>query len=352
MIFRRSLIHEMTSVALAVFIVLLMLIMTTQVVRLLGQAAAGTLASSAIWAMMGFAAVRYFPILLTLTLFIAVLATLTRAYKDHEMVSWQISGQSIRAFIKPVLQFAGFPILLIAVLSMLLSPWALRQSKSFRKIAEQQEAVTQVAPGVFRESGGGGGAIYFIENFSGVSGNAQNIFVQRTKDDQLDVIVAERGNLAHQGNNRSLHLANGYQYQGTPGQASYTVNRFERAIMPVQDIEYKADTLSVQSTDTIALLANVTVAHQAELHARLALPISAIILVLMAIPLAYYNSRAGGFAHLIFAIFIFFLYQNMVNVGQNWVAQGKIAAWIGLWPIHIAAAIVMWWLFHWRERIR
>jgi lipopolysaccharide export system permease protein len=351
MIFRRALINEMTSVALAVFIVLLMLIMTTQVVRLLGQAAAGTLASSAIWAMMGFAAVRYFPILLTLTLFIAVLATLTRAYKDHEMVTWQISGQSIRAFIKPALQFASFPILLIAVLSMLLSPWALRQSKEFRKIAEQQEAVTQVAPGVFRESGGGG-AIYFIENFSGVSGTAQNIFVQRTKGDQLDVIVAEKGNLEHPGKHRILHLENGYQYQGTPGRASYTVNRFEHAIMPVQDIEYKADVLSVQSTDTMALLRQASIPHQAELHARLALPISAIILVLMAIPLAYYNSRAGGFTHLILAIFIFFFYQNMVNVGQNWIAQGQIAAWIGLWPVHIVAALMMWGLFHWRERIR
>lgn len=37
MLFRKTLIQEMTWVALAVFAVLLLLVMTTQVVRLLGQ---------------------------------------------------------------------------------------------------------------------------------------------------------------------------------------------------------------------------------------------------------------------------------------------------------------------------
>lgn len=351
MIFRRSLIQEMTSIALAVFIVLLVLIMTTQIVRLLGQAAAGTLASSAVWAMMGFAAVRYFPILLTLTLFISVLATLTRAYKDHEMVIWFTAGQSIRSFIRPVLQFAGFPIVLVAILSLMLSPWALRQSSEFRKVAQQQESVTQVAPGVFRESGGGG-SVYFVENFSGMSGTAQNIFVQRSNGDKLDVIVAERGALEQKGNNKTLHLENGYQYRGIPGQANYTVNRFERAMMPVQVSEYKASELNAGMTGTTALLRSASPADQAELQTRIALPISAIILVLLAIPLAYHNPRGGGFGNLLLAVFIFFLYQNMINIAQNWVAQEKIPTWIGMWPVHLLAVGMMVVFFRWRERVR
>ena len=350
MIFRRSLINEMTSIALAVFIVLLTLFMTTQVVRLLGQAAAGVLASSAIWAMMGFTAVRFFPILLTLTLFISVLVVLTRIYKDHEMVIWLSSGQSIRSFIKPVLQFAGFPILLVALLSTVLSPWSLRQSKAFRKILEQQEAVTQVAPGIFRESSGGS-SVYFIENFSGVSGFARNIFVQRKNGDKLDIILARRGSIEQQGENKILHLEGGYQYEGVPGQASYTVRRFERAVMLEQGVEYKAEELNSQTVDTWSLIKSTAPVYQAELQARLASAISAFILVLMAIPLAHYNSRSGGFMHLLFATFIFFLYQNMVNIAQNWIAQGKIVAWIGMWPIHIVAAIIAWGFFRWRERI-
>ena len=55
MIFQRSLIRELTQVAMAVFTVLLAIVLTTQVLKLFGRAAAGQLASDAIFAMVGFA---------------------------------------------------------------------------------------------------------------------------------------------------------------------------------------------------------------------------------------------------------------------------------------------------------
>ena len=108
----------MTWVAFGLFVVLLVIVMTSQVVRLLGEAAVGTLASSAVWAVMGFAAVRYFPILFSLMLFISILSVLTRLWKDHEMVVWFAAGRSIRSFILPVLQM-GVPVVLLIALATL-----------------------------------------------------------------------------------------------------------------------------------------------------------------------------------------------------------------------------------------
>jgi lipopolysaccharide export system permease protein len=82
MIFRKALVRELTTTALATFFILLGITFTTLLVRLLGQAATGIITSTGVIALLGFALVNYLPILLSLTTFIAVLMTLTRAYRD------------------------------------------------------------------------------------------------------------------------------------------------------------------------------------------------------------------------------------------------------------------------------
>ena len=105
MIFRRTLLREFAITAVGVFLVLVGITLTTQFIRYLGQAAAGTLAVDAVVAMLSFSALGYFPVLLSLTLFVSVLMTLTRSYRDSEMVVWFSSGMSLYAWVRPVLVF-------------------------------------------------------------------------------------------------------------------------------------------------------------------------------------------------------------------------------------------------------
>src|ERR1700704_6427137 len=106
MIFRKALLHELVLVATATFFVLLGISLTTQLVRLLGQAATGSITSTAVVALLGLSTVNYLPVLLSLTLFIAVLLTLSRSYRDSEMVVWFSSGVGLTDWIRPVLGFA------------------------------------------------------------------------------------------------------------------------------------------------------------------------------------------------------------------------------------------------------
>ena len=88
MIFHKTLLRELTSTAFATFLVLLGIVLTTQLVRLLGQAAGGVITSTSVIALLGFTALSYLPTLLSLTLFISVLMSISRAYRDSEMVVW------------------------------------------------------------------------------------------------------------------------------------------------------------------------------------------------------------------------------------------------------------------------
>src|SRR4026209_1994061 len=122
MIFLRTLLREFANLATAVFLSLFLIALTTRLVRLLGQAAGGKIPSDAVVAFLGFFALNAPPVLLSLTLFITVLLTLTRSYRDSEMVIWFSAGLSLTAWIRPVLTFALPLVALIATLRLALSP--------------------------------------------------------------------------------------------------------------------------------------------------------------------------------------------------------------------------------------
>src|SRR5512137_502040 len=106
MIFRRSLVRELTATAIGLFLVLLGILFTNLVLRLLARAAGGAIAPDGIVALLGFNALFYLNILLTVALFLTVLLTLTRWYRDSEMIVWFTAGQSLASWLTPILLFA------------------------------------------------------------------------------------------------------------------------------------------------------------------------------------------------------------------------------------------------------
>ena len=133
MIFQRSLLREFTTTGIATFFVLLAITVTTQLIRFLGYAARGNISSDAVLTFLGFASLRYLPHLLSIALFISVLITLTRSYRDSEMVVWFTSGQGLNAWIRPVLIYAAPVTVVIAILSVFLAPWAIEKTEEYRR---------------------------------------------------------------------------------------------------------------------------------------------------------------------------------------------------------------------------
>ncbi|QLG89652.1 LPS export ABC transporter permease LptF [Chitinibacter bivalviorum] len=352
MLFRKTLIHEMTWMAFALFIVLLLIVMTSQIVRLLGEAALGALASSAVWAVMGFTATRYLPLLFSLMLFVTILSVITRLWKDHEMFVWFAAGRSIHSFIPPVLMM-GLPVVaLIGLLSMGVSPWAQQKGKEYRETSLKNQEVTQVAPGVFRESRGAD-RIYFIENFSPERGFGENVFLQIRRDGKLTTILADTGGMqVDEHGDRWMWLKNAAAYQAKAGSAQYDILNFQEGKVRIDKPSKPEVDRATNALSTRALLVERTPQKWAELHWRMALPIQALILMLAAIPLAFANPRGGRSFHILFAALFAFSYYNAINVFQAWIAAGKIPGGIGMWPLHVMAAAITVGLYAWRSKVR
>jgi len=298
-------------------------------------------------ALLGFSMLNYLPVLLSLTLFIAVLMTLTRSYRDSEMVVWFSCGVSLAQWIRPVLLFATPLVLTIALLSLALSPWAVSNSEEFRRQMDSRHDVSVVAPGLFRESRQAA-RVYFVEEVAGVDNLVANVFVSSTQHGRQGVMVAARGfqEVAANGD-RFLVLMNGRRYEGEPGSTEYKVYEFGRYAMRIETADTQEPRApTTKSVSTLELLRDATPPNLAELSWRLGLPASALILALLAIPLSFVNPRARRSMNLILALLIFMTYSNLLSITQSSIAQSRIPTATGLLGVHAVMLLIRLALFY------
>jgi lipopolysaccharide export system permease protein len=345
MIFYRALLREFASLAGAVFMTLFAIALTTRLIRLLGQAAGGKIPTDAVVAFLGFFALGALPVLLSLTMFISVLLTLTRGWRDSEMVIWFGAGLPLTAWLKPVMLFALPQIAVIAALSLFISPWAAQMSAQYATRLEARDDVSRVTPGVFSETSNKE-RVYFVESISGDSSMVQNVFVSSVHQQNSGVSMSRMGHTeAAPNGDRFIVLEQGRRYEGAPGDEEYRVMEFERYAARIETKEGRAPQLSHKSMSTWALLRNATPVNLGEILFRVGVPISAAVLVLLAIPMSFVNPRAGRSANLLFALFTYIVYSNLLSVSQARVAQGRMDFGVGLWLVHAAMVALLLFMF-------
>jgi lipopolysaccharide export system permease protein len=345
MIFHRSLIREFSLVAISVVGVLLVILLTRLLILLLGRAASGDVLPEAVLGLIAFGILNYLPLLLGIAVFVAVLLALTRSHRDSEMTVWFTTGLSIAAWVKPVLQFALPVALVCALLSLAITPWAQERSQEYQRLLASRDDVSSVTPGVFRESRSSD-RVFFVDKLSEGDREVNNVFVQSTENDRMGVMVAERGFIETAENgDRFVVLLNGRRYEGTPGTLDYRTVDFDRYALRIEPREAARQEPPNKAVPTLELWAGGRPEQIAELHWRLALPLAVVIMPLAAIPLAFVNPRSGRSWNLVLAVLVYALYNNLLSIFQAWTAQGKVAAWVGLWPVHLAMVAVLVLLF-------
>ncbi|MDR2260730.1 MAG: LPS export ABC transporter permease LptF [Azoarcus sp.] len=347
MIFRRALQREFTHAAAAVFIALFAVLVTIVLIRLLGQAAGGRVPADAVLALIGFGALTELPIVLTLTVFVGVLLSLSRGYRDSEMVVWFTSGLPLTAWISPVLRFTVPLTLVIGGVTLFLGPWGQMKSAEYRDRLESRDDTQRVAPGVFRESAGAR-RVFFVEIGAGEDGRVRNVFVSdESKDGKLTIVAAAQGALhTDEDGNRYVILERGRRYDGQPGTPEFRVMSFDRYQLRIESNQQTAPPAKARSKPTLELIRQPDARNLGELSLRLGTPLAAALLALLAIPLSFVNPRAGRASNLLLAIFIYLIYNNAILVCQSWVSQGRLRFATGLLLPHLAACALLVPLFY------
>ena len=301
--------------------------------------------------LLGFAALNFMPILLSLTLFVSILLSLSRVYRDSEMVVWFSSGVSLLAWIRPVLVFLTPLLIAIAGLSLFVSPWALSKSAEYRGSLSSQRDAGQATPGAFQESSSGQ-RVVFVEAVGDDQTYVRNVFVSSVENQRLGVTMAARGyqEIAENGD-RFLVLENGRRYEIVPGTAEYRVLEYGRYAIRMETKEARGIERTPKNTPTLELINYDLPAYRAELMWRISVPLSAIVLALLAIPLSFVNPRAGRSANLLLALFTYLLYNNLMTISQAWVADGRISFLLGVSGVHLLMLAILPFLFYRRIAI-
>jgi lipopolysaccharide export system permease protein len=346
MLFRRSLLQELTFTASGTFLILVGIVIAQRAGYLVQLAAKGILPNDAITTILGFNIIRFMPLLLSLSLFLAILLTLSRSYRDSEMVIWFSSGLSITNWIRPILVFTIPIVILIAFLSLFVTPWATTKVEDFRMQLESRDDLAAISPGVFKESAHAD-RVFFVESFDELGNVVKNIFVQSVQHQKLGITVAAQGNrLVEKNGDNFLIMQNGRRYEGSRGSSEYSTTEFKKYAIRVEAGEARREPPSTQSISSQELIQNKNNTNMAELQWRLSMPISALVLALLAIPLSALDPRAGRSANFALAIVIYIIYNNLLNIIQAWIAQGKVSGVIGLWPVHLVFALLGFYMFY------
>lgn len=346
MLFDKSLRRDLANLAGVVFATLFTVMVTTTLIRMLGRAAGGKVDTASLVPLIAFSAINALPVLLVLTLYVSVLLAITRAYRDSEMVVWFASGRSLADWIRPVMQFAAPFALLIAVVAFIAGPWASRQASEYRSRFEQREDVSQVAPGQFRESASSS-RVFFVESISDDQRSVRNVFVTQQEGERLTVVVAAGGGIEGQeGGERFLILEKGRRYDGESGAPAFRLMEFERYGLRLEPRASPVREESSKAKGTLQLVADPTPRNLGELLWRVGLPVSALALALLAIPLSSFNPRAGRSVNLIVALLVYVTYSNLLSLSQAWVSQGRASFGVAVWAVHAAllaiAALLFW----------
>lgn len=341
MIYKRNFIRELSFTAVGVFVVLLAVLVSTQAINLLGRAADGRVAVDAVAALVGFWVIGMTPLLLVLTAFISTLTVLTRYWRDSEMSVWLSCGLSLKQWLNPVLRFAVPFAVLIAVMQLWVMPWAELRSREYAEILKQKQELSLIEAGSFNALGKRNSRVYFVETFDTDSGVMKNLFLRELDEKGNDNIVfAKEGTFSLEDNKRTLQLRDGYRYGGKPGQADYTRASFERLNLVISTVPKLVDPIAHRRTiPTAKLFGSDNPQYQAELMWRLSLPVSVLLLSILAVPLSYFNPRTGHTYNILIAIGMYLVYQNGLTFLRDAVEDGKLNFWLGLLPMHVIMAL-------------
>ena len=335
MLFQSSIRRELARSFGATFVVLITLVLTIVLIRTLGQASRGIINPQDVMLFMAYSALGRLPTILTLSLFIAMVGTLSRMYRDSEMVVWFTSGQGLASFAPPLFRFAWPVLLIIGLSALFIWPWTNLQTKDMKARYEGRSDLDRIAPGQFQESSNGNRVFFIDRNANTDEKSSSNVFISSSERGKNSVTTAQSGRIETNKGKQVLILENGQRLESETGKASLKISYFEAYGNTAGDAaQLNTDTNDAKFSSITELVKTPSRGNLSELGWRVGLALAAVNFVLLALGLANANPRGGRSINLALVVLTFLVYNNLINLGQSWVLGGRIGLGVLIMVLH------------------
>ena len=354
-ILSRYLVREALSSVAVVTFLLLLIFLSHHLVRLLSYAASGKVAANILLQLIGFEIPYLLAFLLPLGFYLGVIWAYGGMYANNELRVMHACGMSLQRLLKQLSLLAVMVMAIVLVLMLWVNPLiAKAKDQIIARSKATDNIVDAVLPGRFQASRDGSRVMY-VEQISRDHKEANNVFIADQKKDPTNisnsrwtVVSAVRGyqTREHATQNRFLVAEQGNRYEGTPGQNDYKVIQFKKYMVREPDSQMKTEHQDQEGIPTKQLWNSYDKpGNAAELQWRLSIPLSVLLLAVLAIPLSQVKPRQGRYVQLLIAVLIYVLYVNLLFVSRNWIEQKMLPIGLGMWWVHLLLLILIAWMF-------
>jgi lipopolysaccharide export system permease protein len=325
----------------------------------LSQAANGALPLPVVARLIGLNSLIAMEVLLPTALYLSIISTLSRFYRDSEMTAMNAAGFSEMRVTRTVAALSLLVAALVGVVSMFGRPWAYRESYQIEADARAEFDFRKIEPGHFIELQDAK-YVLFARGVNRNSGKLSEVFLQSEKGDgakaRVQIIYAREAYMppVHVGQERSFEFRDGYSYALDPNGSQDTTVKFGQLIIPIPGIE--KDTSYRRKAEATRVLARSDATKDiAEYQWRLSTPLATLALALVAVPLSRSTPRQGRHISFIIAIAVYTGLFILTSAARNWVADGNIPPDPGIWwvyalPLLLFAGLTWGPRLKWRSR--
>ena len=318
--------------------------------RYLEDAVQGQLSGSTVILLIFLRIIIALEVLLPATLYLSVVIALGRLYRDAEMTAMFACGISMARVLKSVFFVSIMIGVIVACFSLYIRPWAWGQFFGVKARAKANFDMTRMKGGNFYEIENGERVI-FADKVDNQKNRAKRVFIQTKRDDTLQIIYAKQA-IQYTDDTTGkpiLVFHDGYLYEFSQFGKEERILEFENSAMHLEPKDVIQPEYKIKAASTEHLVHSNNTEEIAELHWRLAAPLSAILLALLGVPLSRSSPRQGKYSKVTTAVLIFAVYYNLSAMTKKWGGQGVVDPIPGIWCVQMLLAgllLVLLWQPH------
>jgi lipopolysaccharide export system permease protein len=281
------------------------------------------------------------PSLLPVVLYIGALLGFGRLYRDSEVMALSACGLSPVQIHRGAIAFSVVAALFVGALSFYVRPWAANRLYEVEAAAMHTAGVESITLGRFYERGSGDEQVLFAERqASDDPSYLEGVFVQQRRGTKVSIFVAARATEFQDGplGVRYLRLIDGYRYDIEPPDGDSEITQYAELVLRTANAVEEVDPRE-KAQSSSALAASKDPEDIGEWQWRLAMPVSTVLLLLMAIPLGRIEPRAGRYGRFLLAIVLYMGYRQLLGTTKAWLSDSTLAPFPGLWLAHAACVV-------------
>jgi lipopolysaccharide export system permease protein len=341
--------RQVLMLLVAVFIVIGLVVFGNQLVLVFKESIQQNIFIADLMPIIGFKMIRDVPLILSLSLFLAIIIAVSKLYKDSEAIvmnSLGVGDKHFMMFIQPVVILIFIFILFLTTIAV---PWSKDQRSIIMDRSENASEFSFIKEGEFQEFKNGE-LVFYASKVKTVKGessqNMQDVFIYAMANNKPVITLATQAQKYTDNSTKSvyLRLKDGTRYYGFPTETNKKILNFDQYDLQIIDGTSKQRNniaTKIEAKPTIDILFSDDVKEIAEWQWRISQPLSVLILSIFGILLGKSSPRGGKNLGVLIGVLVFIVYNNTLLVAKSSLERGDLSPVVGLWWVHLLVLLVI-----------